>query len=408
MCISEVDTGKLIEVNDAYLKLFNYKENEVIGKTSVELGVLSKEARKLIFEWNDQELIKTGHVENCEVPSKTSEGKAINILLSAKIIDPKEKPPLLLTSFMNINELKNYEDKLKLSEINYRTLYETLIDAFIATDMDGNILSCNEAFLNMLGYTEKELLTKTYIDITPSKWHTTEKEIVEKQVLPIGHSNLYEKEYIKKDGSIIPVELRTVLLRNKQGKPFRMWAIVRDVSKRKNSETTLKKILKEKDKYIKKSEDYNTSLKTILSELTDQRKKIEESFYEKISENIIPLLQRFKFEKNSDNDTVLKLLEERLTSLISNEFKSNFSHHKLTLSEYKIIEMLKSGMRVKEISSSLNLSTYTIQNHLGNIRKKLGIRNKKINLKLYTKLNHTSSDFPSKKTKKPESHPELI
>jgi PAS domain-containing protein len=64
--------------------------------------------------------------------------------------------------------------------------------------------------------------------------------LLKKQILPKGYSDIYEKEYVRKDGAILPVELRTVLTRDEAGNPFGMWAIVRDISDRKRSEQTLR------------------------------------------------------------------------------------------------------------------------------------------------------------------------
>ncbi len=102
--------------------------------------------------------------------------------------------------------------------------------------MSGEIVDVNPAFLDMLGYSREELLGRHYTDITPARWHKTEQEIVDTQILPSGYSDIYEKEFIKKDSSVIPIELRTFLLHDAVGKPSGMWAIVRDIIERKQSE----------------------------------------------------------------------------------------------------------------------------------------------------------------------------
>ena len=55
-----------------------------------------------------------------------------------------------------------------------------------------------------------------------------------------GYSDIYEKEYIRKDGTIFPVELRVALIRGESGKPAGMWALIRDISVRKIIEQTLR------------------------------------------------------------------------------------------------------------------------------------------------------------------------
>jgi diguanylate cyclase (GGDEF)-like protein/PAS domain S-box-containing protein len=91
----------------------------------------------------------------------------------------------------------------------------------------------------MLGYAAAELKNLTYMDLTPRKWHAVEARIIEQQLIPHGESRLYEKEYIRKDGTVFPVELKTHLLRDGNGQPEAMWAIVRDISERKRAEAAL-------------------------------------------------------------------------------------------------------------------------------------------------------------------------
>jgi len=125
------------------------------------------------------------------------------------------------------------------AETRYQHLYESMTDAFAQTTMDGKIVNANRSFLEMVGYSREEALRLSYQELTPERWHAMEGELIESQVLPSGSSELYEKEYIRKDGTILPVELRTYLLHDDQGQPSGMWAIIRDISERKEAERKL-------------------------------------------------------------------------------------------------------------------------------------------------------------------------
>jgi PAS domain S-box-containing protein len=132
-------------------------------------------------------------------------------------------------------------DALQESEEKYRTLHESMMDAFVSVDMDGNIQEFNNEYIRMLGYPFNEIIKLKYNDLTPDKWHEFEAKIVEEQILKKGYSDIYEKEYIKKDGTIFPVELRVFLIKDKQRNPVGMWAIVRDITERKQVEQALRK-----------------------------------------------------------------------------------------------------------------------------------------------------------------------
>jgi diguanylate cyclase (GGDEF)-like protein/PAS domain S-box-containing protein len=146
----------------------------------------------------------------------------------------------LAGSVWDIVQRKQAEEALKTSERKHRLLHESMIDGFVSADMEGNFLDCNEIYRNMLGYSVADLAQLTYKDITPEKWRAIEAGIVENQIIKRGYSDIYEKEYIRKDGTTFPVELHTVLLRDVDGKPAGMWAIVRDVTERKQAEEALR------------------------------------------------------------------------------------------------------------------------------------------------------------------------
>ena len=77
---------------------------------------------------------------------------------------------------LEITERKRAEEALRESEAKYRRLHETMTDAFVRIDMTGNIQEANRAYQALLGYTEEELLQRTYGDLTPEKWHALEVE----------------------------------------------------------------------------------------------------------------------------------------------------------------------------------------------------------------------------------------
>ena len=132
---------------------------------------------------------------------------------------------------------------LRESETRYRRLHETMRDAFIQMDMDGRIIDSNHAFQEMIGYGEEALLGKKQSSLTPARWLELEDNIIAKQVIGQGRSEVFEKEYIRADGSIFQVELRIFLIMDDALNPIGMWAIVRDITRRKQSELEREKAI---------------------------------------------------------------------------------------------------------------------------------------------------------------------
>lgn len=130
--------------------------------------------------------------------------------------------------------------ELEESEERYRALYDSMIDAFAVVDMQNKFLRWNKSFEKMLGLNSNEIPNLTVNDVTPAKWHKLDANINDEQVLRRGYSEVYEKEFIYKDGSIFPIELRTFLIKDSKGIPNGKWSIVRNITERKVFEDKLK------------------------------------------------------------------------------------------------------------------------------------------------------------------------
>ena len=138
--------------------------------------------------------------------------------------------------------LRETEKALRISERKYRRLHDSITDGYAYADLQGIIRESNESFRRMLGYADEELSRLTYRDLTPEKWHAYEQEIIAPQVLLRGSSDVFEKEYRHKDGSVFPVELKLFLVRNDVGEKEGVWALVRDITERKQAERTQKEL----------------------------------------------------------------------------------------------------------------------------------------------------------------------
>ncbi len=133
-------------------------------------------------------------------------------------------------------------EALTESQRRYREIFEGSRDGYVVVDTDGRILSANQAFCAMVGYTLDELREMdNFYRITPERWHRWEaEEIWNERLLTRGYSGLYEKEYIHKDGHVFPVELQGYTVLDAEGTPRYLWGVARNITERKRAEEALR------------------------------------------------------------------------------------------------------------------------------------------------------------------------
>ncbi|GAH81819.1 unnamed protein product, partial [marine sediment metagenome] len=149
----------------------------------------------------------------------------------SKISDKLEKQALICAK-------RRTEKTLRESEEKFRNLFESNLDGISHVDMEGNFCDCNQAFLNMVGYTMEEIKALTIQQLTPQKWNK-EDELAINQIIEKGYCDEYEKEHIRKNGTQFPTNLKGWLERDDKGEPIGMWAIIRDITEHKRAEEQL-------------------------------------------------------------------------------------------------------------------------------------------------------------------------
>lgn len=238
---SVLDTqGVALDVNPAFCQMTGFARTELVGVGPPHPYWPPEE-----FASIQAALARTlqGDVTDLEMVFMRRNGERFPVIVSPFAV--KNRAGEIVSYSATIKDLtarRRREAALRESESKYRLLIEGMMDAFASVDLNGRITESNPVFQAMLGYSAAELRGLTFYDFTPAKWHGIEDRIRQEQVMARGYSDVYEKEYRRRDGTVFPVELRTFLLRNADGEPVGMWGIVRDITARKQIEHDLREL----------------------------------------------------------------------------------------------------------------------------------------------------------------------
>ena len=145
-----------------------------------------------------------------------------------------------LTNFVgvqnDITERRRIEEVLRESEERFRATFEHAAVGAAQVGTDGRWLRVNRHLCGIVGYTQEEMLEKTFQDITHPDDLEADLELV--RAMLRGEREIYsvEKRYVKKDGSIVWVNLTVSLVREASGEPRYFISVVEDISERKRIE----------------------------------------------------------------------------------------------------------------------------------------------------------------------------
>jgi PAS domain S-box-containing protein/hemerythrin-like metal-binding protein len=228
--------GRVSSWNEGARRLFGYEENEIVGRsvdclspsetfpaegTDRLLQLAETEGR---YEIEGERSRKDGSRFVAHIAVTALRNAAGNIIGYTKIIH-------------DVSERIKAEANLRASEEKLRGLFQLSPLGIALNDMNGHFMEFNEAFVNISGYAPEELRELGYWDMTPKEYEARETAQLE-LLARTGRYGPYEKEYIHKDGSRVPLALNGVLVTGSDGQKY-IWSIVEDISERRKAEQAL-------------------------------------------------------------------------------------------------------------------------------------------------------------------------
>ncbi|MCE7962387.1 MAG: PAS domain S-box protein [Acidobacteria bacterium ACB1] len=132
------------------------------------------------------------------------------------------------------------EEKLRESEARYRELFENASDIIYVHDLEGNYRSINKAGESVFGYSREEALKLNLSNVIAPDHLEQAREAFQKKLAGDETKTIYEVDCIRKDGGRVTLEVNSSLA-FKDGKPFAVQGIARDITDRRVSEEALRK-----------------------------------------------------------------------------------------------------------------------------------------------------------------------
>ncbi len=133
-----------------------------------------------------------------------------------------------------------------------------------------------------------------------------------------------------------------------------------------------------------KLKEINIALKVLLEKKEEQAEEYKKNFVYNIKYCLEPYIQQLKqTELSLEQKVLVDLVEKKLSESVYPYLKELSEKYFLTPTEIQVADLIKSGKQTKEIAEILGLSKRTVDTHRHNIRRKLGIIKKNINLRSY-------------------------
>jgi two-component system, cell cycle sensor histidine kinase and response regulator CckA len=231
LTIVHMGTNRVLEVNDAWTRVFGYTREEAIGRTTVELGVYNAETYRKIME----EAREKGSVRNVEATVRNRTGEDRVVLVSREVIEIGDEPYLLAMG-LDITDRNRVETALQESERKYRATFNTALVGIDLVDRNGNFMEVNSTLSQFLGYTPDELRRLTIIDVTHPEDALRSREMHEAIVRGEVEGYRLEKRYVRKDGEIVWADTAVSAIREADGRYRATVGTIRDITLHKKSE----------------------------------------------------------------------------------------------------------------------------------------------------------------------------
>ncbi|HEU4684477.1 MAG TPA: PAS domain S-box protein [Nitrospira sp.] len=235
--IAEVETGLIIEANEAAFRLFGYDRSEVTGRSSLDIGLWpSAEDRSRFIA----KLKADGSIRNLTVRLRAKHGHIRHVLLSSELIELHGKR-CMVTVGTDVTDQMKAEADLRASHAFIRQIIDTDPNFIFAKDREGRFTLVNKAVADAYGRPVEELIGKCDADFNPNRAEVTFFRGKDLDVINSGQELFIPEEAIT-DAAGRVHWLQTVKrpIFDEQGRAVMVLGASTDITERKRVEEALR------------------------------------------------------------------------------------------------------------------------------------------------------------------------
>src|SRR3989475_3886359 len=141
----------------------------------------------------------------------------------------------------DITKREQAEEALRKSEERWRSVFQNSAIGVALTDLNGRFMAVNRAYQEIVGYSEEELRTLSFLDLTHADYREANWALAAELLEGKRQQFQIEKQYRRKDGSLIWVRNNVSLVPGSERVPRFLMALSEDISERKKAEEALRK-----------------------------------------------------------------------------------------------------------------------------------------------------------------------
>jgi PAS domain S-box-containing protein len=267
----------------------------------------------------------------------------------------------------------------KEKEEQYLALVESIVEWVWETDEDFVHTYMSPRIFEYLKYEPEEFVGKTlYGFMTPDKIPALKRIVARRKQF-----TSLQIPAIHKNGDIVLIEASGKPYFDKDGTFKGYRGSCRDITEQKRTMDMLKENERQLMANSETLKETNAALRVLLKQREDDKRELEDIFVSNIKEMILPYIHKMQKDKMEfRHKAYLDIIGTNLNEIMA-PFLNKIRQLNFTPKEIEVASLIKDGKTTKEIAGIMGVATSAIDSHRNNIRTKLGLVNKNINLRSY-------------------------